>query len=153
MRPAERWSETWQQLFKEIGAFGVVGVICFLVDLTLFQLLYTVVELDAVLAKLLSTVVSMSLAFLGHRFWSFSHRARTGLGGESLRFFAVNAATLALSLAIVWFVRYPLGQQDVLVLQLTNIASIALGTLVRWLTYRIWVFPVQERPGSYSATP
>jgi putative flippase GtrA len=139
-QPSPLWA-TWRLLAKELGAFGVVGAACFLLDIALFQVLYAVVGTDAVLAKLLATLVSMTAAYVGHRYWSFSHRARTGLRREYLLFAAVNGATLGLGLAIVALVRYPLGQESALVLQAANIASICLGTVIRYLSYRAWVFP------------
>jgi putative flippase GtrA len=138
--------DSWRVLGKEISAFGVVGATCFVLDLALFQLLYVHVGAGAVTSKLVATVVTMALAFTGHRFWSFAHRARTGLSRESLRFAVVNGVTLGLGLAIVAFVRYPLGQEDAAVLQAANVASIALGTVVRYLSYRHWVFPARPRP-------
>ncbi|MBB3084787.1 GtrA family protein [Geodermatophilus sabuli] len=131
----------WRLLLKELGAFGVVGAVCFVIDLGLFQLLYTSAGLGAVTAKLVSTLVSMTAAFLGHRFWSFSHRARTGLRREYPLFAVVNGVTLGLGLAIVAFVRYPLGQEHALVLQAANVVSIGIGSVVRYLAYRRWVFP------------
>lgn len=128
-------------LLAELGSFGVVGACCLAVDLLLFQVLYAYQGVDAVGAKAVSTLVSMTLAFLGHRFWSFAARARTGLRREYLAFLTVNGATLLLGLAIVAVVRHPLGQTDALVLQAANVVSIAAGTVVRFLTYRRWVFP------------
>jgi putative flippase GtrA len=130
---------------RELAAFGTVGAVCFLIDIGMFQLLYVGVGVDAVLAKLFATLVSMTAAFLGHRFWSFSDRARTGLSRESLRFAVINGGTLCLGLAIVAVVRYPLGQDDAAVLQAANVASIALGTVVRYVSYRHWVFPARPR--------
>jgi putative flippase GtrA len=135
---------TWRLLLKEISAFGVVGALCFLVDIGVFQMLYAHAGVGAVLAKLTSTTLSTTLAYFGHRYWSFSHRARTGLRREYTLFFVVNGATLVLGLAIVWFVRYPLDQTHPLVLQAANIASIGLGTIIRYLAYRQWVFPAPE---------
>jgi hypothetical protein len=37
-------------------------------------------------------------------------------------------------------VRYPLAQDAALALQLTNVASIGLGTMLRFFLYRRWVF-------------
>ena len=48
----------------------------------------------------------MTAAYVGHRYWSFSHRSRPGLRQEYLRFVAINGATLLLGLGIVAFVRY-----------------------------------------------
>jgi putative flippase GtrA len=131
---------------RELAAFGTVGAVCFLIDIGMFQLLYVAVGADAVLAKLLATLVSMTAAFLGHRFWSFSGRARTGLRREYVKFTGINGVTLLLGLAIVWFVRYPLGQESALVLQAANVASICVGTVVRYVSYRRWVFPAPARP-------
>jgi putative flippase GtrA len=141
-----RLRSTWRLLVKELSAFGVVGAACFLLDVGLFQLLYAHVGLDAVLAKLGSTVVSTTVAYFGHRHWSFSHRARTGLRREYALFVAINGVTLLLGLFIVWLVRYPLGQESALVLQLANIGSIGLGTILRFLSYRRWVFLPHDHP-------
>ncbi|MGY1682413.1 GtrA family protein [Geodermatophilus sp. SYSU D01176] len=145
---ARRAGTTWRLLLKEVGAFGVVGGACFLVDIGLFQLLYAYADVPAVMARLVSTLVSMTLAYIGHRHWSFSHRARTGVRREYTVFAVVNGLTLALSLGLVAFVRYGLDQEGALVLQLTNVVSIGLGTVVRFLSYRRWVFPTVEVPGA-----
>ena len=140
MRPAE----TIRRLAKELSAFGVVGAVCFLIDVGLFQLFYAHLGLGAVTSKFLATSVSMTVAYVGHRYWSFSHRARPGLRQEYVRFTAINVATLLMGLGIVAFVRYGLDQEGALVLQAANIGSIVLGTLVRYLSYRRWVFPAHE---------
>jgi putative flippase GtrA len=149
----ERLRDSWRVLGKEVSAFGVVGATCFVLDLALFQLLYVHLGAGAVTSKLVSTLITTSLAFTGHRFWSFSHRARTGLRRESLLFVVVNGVTLGLGLAIVAFVRYALGQDDAVVLQAANVASIAIGTIVRYLCYRHWVFPAFPGPATGSEGP
>jgi putative flippase GtrA len=136
-----RLTGAYRHLVKELGAFGVVGAVCFLVDVGLFQLLYAHVGLGAVTSKFLATAVSMTAAYAGHRYWSFSHRARPGLRQEYLRFLAINVVTLLLGLGVVAFVRYGLDQESALVLQIANVGSIVLGTLIRYLSYRRWVFP------------
>lgn len=132
------------RLVRELGAFGVVGGVAFLVDLGLFQWLYAVLGVGAVTAKLASTLVSMSVAYVGHRFWSFAHRDATPGGRGYLLFAVINGLTLGLGLAGVALVRYGLGHESPLVLQLTNVATIALGTLIRYFAYRRWVFPAYE---------
>ncbi|SFO94531.1 Putative flippase GtrA (transmembrane translocase of bactoprenol-linked glucose) [Geodermatophilus dictyosporus] len=139
---------TWRVLLKEIGAFGVVGAASFVLDVGVFQLLYTR-GVEAVAAKLVSSLLATTAAYAGHRFWSFAHRERSGYGREYAVFATVNGATLLLSLSVVALVRHPLGQQDALVLQAANVAAIALGTVVRWFAYRRWVF----RAGSRETVP
>ena len=135
---------TWRLLLKEVSAFGVVGLACFLLDVGLFQLCYDVLGTGAVTAKLLSTLISMTVAYFAHRYWSFSHRARTGVRREYVLFTAINGAALLLGLAVVAVVRYPLGQDSAAVLQTANVTAIVLSTALRYLAYRRWVFPAHE---------
>jgi putative flippase GtrA len=133
-------------LVKEFGAFGVVGAVCFVLDVGLFQVLYDLAGLGAVTSKAIATAVSMTVAYVGHRYWSFSHRARPGVRREYVRFVLINVGTLAIGLAAVAFVRHGLQQESTLVLQAANVASIAVGTLIRFLAYKRWVFPAHEQP-------
>ena len=147
MRPVEtisRLAGVSRHLVKELSAFGVVGAVCFVIDVGLFQLLYAHVGVGAVTSKFLATSVSMTVAYVGHRYWSFSHRARPGLRQEYVRFLAINVGTLLLGLGVVAAVRYGLDQQGALVLQVANVGAIVLGTLVRYLSYRRWVFPAHD---------
>ncbi len=135
-----RLGGSWGMLVRELGAFGVVGGVAFVIDVSLFQLCYAQLGTGAVTAKLLATLASMTVAYLGHRYWSFAHRNRDGVRREYLFFCLVNGLALLVGLAIVAFARYPLGQESALVLQLANLVSIAIGTVIRYLLYRRWVF-------------
>ena len=131
---------------REVIVFGLVGGACFGIDLLLFQVLNAHLDVGALAAKLGSTTVSTTLAFLAHRSWSFMHRSGPGMRREYAAFVVVNAVTLVLGLAIIALVRYPLGQESPPVLQLANVISIAAGTVLRYLSYRRWVFPAVDAP-------
>src|SRR4051812_8675319 len=146
-----RLSTTWRLLLKELSAFGVVGAVAFVIDIGMFQLLYVHAGVGAVTAKLLATLLSVTVAYLGHRYWSFSHRARTGLRREYLLFVVVNGGTLLLNVGLVALVRYPLGQESALVLQAANLVGIAVGTVIRYLCYRQWVFPAHDSDAALAA--
>ena len=137
---------TGRLILKELSAFGVVGVVCFLLDIALFQLLYDVLGIGAVTSKFVSTVLSMTVAYFAHRHWSFSHRARTDPRREYLLFALINGSTLLLGMAVVAIVRYPMGLDGALQLQVANIGSIVLSTALRYLAYRRWVFPAHKEP-------
>ena len=147
-----RFGTTGRRLLKEVSAFGIVGVACFFLDVALFQVLYANVGAGAVTSKLLATLISMTVAYFAHRYWSFSHRARTNARREYLLFALINGSTLLLGLAVVAVVRYPLGQDSAIVLQAANIASIVLSTVLRFLAYRRWVFPAQGEPAPSAET-
>jgi putative flippase GtrA len=137
---------------KEVGAFGVVGAAGLLLDLGLFQLLYTEIGLGAVSSRFTSATVAMTFAYFAHRHWSFADRGGSGLGREYALFVVVTVLSMAISLGMLALVRHGLDQHGSLVLQVTNIVSTAASTLVRFLLYRRWVFvesvPAEEaRPG------
>jgi putative flippase GtrA len=144
-----RVRSTWRSLIRELSGFGVVGAVCFCIDLGVFQFLYANAGVGAVPAKLVSTVVATTVAYVGNRYWSFAHRARTGVRREYVLFALINGVTLILSLAVVAFVRHGLDQSSALVLQIANVGAIAIGTVIRYVGYRQWVFPATpERPVS-----
>lgn len=148
-----RLGGSWQLLVRELGAFGVVGGVAFVIDVSLFQLFYAHLGTGAVTAKLLATLASMTVAYVGHRYWSFSHRSRDGVRREYLFFVLVNGMALLVGLGVVAFVRYPLGQESALVLQLANLVSIAVGTVIRYLLYRRWVFNAPRADPAAGARP
>ena len=148
-----RGSRGRRSVVRELGAFGVVGTTAFLVDVGVFQVMYAVAGVDPVTAKLISTLTATTVAYLGHRYWSFAHRVRTGIRRSFLLFAAINTTTLLIGLGVVWFVRYPLGHESALVLQAANLTSIAMGTTIRFLAYRRWVFPAHSPAGKPPAGP
>lgn len=148
-----RLADKWRLLVKELSAFAVVGAACTVIDLGVFQLLYAHAGLGAVTARFVSTLVSMTAGYFAHRHWSFSHRARTGVKREYVLFAVINGVTLFMSLGIVAFVRYPLHQDSALILQVANIASIGITTVVRYLSYRQWVFVSHEHTAAARLEP
>jgi putative flippase GtrA len=129
-------------LLKELGAFGVVGGLAFLVDVGLFQLFYSN-GVGAITAKALSTLVSMTVAYIGNRYWSFSHRSRSSVRREFLLFAVINGFTGLLNIGIVALARYGLHQDSTVVLQAANVFGIGVGTVIRYASYRTWVFPAE----------
>lgn len=144
---------TSRLLLKELSGFGVVGIVCFFIDLGIFQLLYAHVGMGAVTSKLVSTLVSMTAAYFGHRHWSFSHRARRNARHEYALFAVINGTTLLLQLGIVALVRYPMGLDKALPLQIANVFAIGLTTVIRYVAYRLWVFPASPSAVTTSTTP
>jgi putative flippase GtrA len=64
----------------------------------------------------------------------------------------INGTTLLLQLGIVALVRYPMGLDSALALQIANVFAIGTTTVIRYLAYRRWVFPAQPVQQMASAT-
>ncbi|WP_229783649.1 GtrA family protein [Pilimelia anulata] len=137
-------------LAHELGKFGTVGAVAFTVDTLLFYALNA--RLEPLVAKTLATVVSATVAFLGNRFWTWRHRARSGLGREYGLYFLLNTVGLAIALAVLAASHYGLGalwpafRTDLADLVAANVVGTALGTLFRFWSYRRFVFLTAETP-------
>lgn len=143
----DRFETPWRLLLKEISAFGVVGLINLFIDVGLFNLLHFGLGIGPLTSKFAATAVSVTSAYVMHRHWSFSHRARTGVRREYPLFFLINAVALLMGLAVLAVARYGLGLDGVLSLNLANLVGTAIGTTFRFLAYKRWVFmaaPVRE---------
>lgn len=134
-------STPWHILVKELSAFGLVGVINLGVDLGLFNVLHFGVGIGPLTSKVISTTVATTSAYFMNRYWSFSHRARTGLAREYSLFFVLNGIALVMGLLVLGAARYGIGLTDKLSLNIATLLGIGIGTIFRFWSYKRWVFP------------
>ncbi len=147
--PAEAGAERsrWQVLGHELAKFGVVGVVCYAIDVLVFNLCHGLVGMGPLSAKTVSTIVAATCAYIGNRNWSFTHRARTGLRREYTLFAILNAMGLAIALGCLGFANYVLNLHSVLELNLAgNVVGTGLGTIFRFWAYKRWVFLHPDDP-------
>lgn len=150
-RPASRRAlsrayERFQHLVAELGKFGVVGGVAFVVDTALYAYLLGL-QTEPLSAKTMTTVVSATVAFVGNRFWTWRHRERSGLAREYTLYFIFNVVGLAIALAVLGLSHYGLGALWPTVFQTraadliaASIVGTAFGTLFRFWSYRRFVF-------------
>ena len=143
LRPAY---ERFRHLIHELGKFGTVGAVAFVVDTAVYAYLLRT-GLETLTAKTLTTVVSATVAFLGNRFWTWRNRERSGLAREYTLYFVFNVVGLAIGLAVLAISHYGLGslwpgvfQTTIADLVAANIVGTAFGTLFRFWSYRRFVF-------------
>ena len=141
----ERLRGSWRILVKEVAAFGVVGAFSFVIEMGLFNLLLHQ-HIGPLTSKAIAAAVATTFAYIGNRHWSFSHRARTGLGREASFFFGLNAIALVVGELIIALFAYPLGyKDDHWVLSAANVLAIGLGTVFRFWAYKRFVFLHPDR--------
>jgi putative flippase GtrA len=136
-----RISTPWHVLRKELSAFGAVGVVNLFLDIGLFNELHFGLGIGPLTSKVISTAVATTSAYFMNRYWSFSHRARTGLAREYTLFFLLNGVALLLGLLVLGTTRYGLGLTDKFSINVANLVGIAIGTVFRFWSYKRWVFP------------
>jgi putative flippase GtrA len=143
--------ERFRQLIHEVAKFGVVGVIAFIVTEVGTNLLYLQAGVGPLTSNTIATVVAACVSFAGNRYWTFRHRDRAGIGREYLIFFVLNAIGLGIQLACLGFTYYVLGLTDKFSYNIALFIGIALGTLFRFWSYRVWVWravPPEDAAGT-----
>jgi putative flippase GtrA len=136
-------------LYREIGKFGAIGALAYLLDTYLYNLLrvgiWPVTEAPlghkTVLCKVISTSVATVAAWLGNRYWTFRHRHRPTARAEVLLFGVVNAGGLLMAAGCLVVSHYLLGLTSPLADNISaNAVGLVLGTLFRFWAYRQFVF-------------
>lgn len=142
---ARRTFNKFEGLGREVGKFGTVGAVCYLVDITIFNILRVALG-EPIVPKIISTLIATTLAFLGNRFWTWRRRTRSGLAREYPLFFGVNLVGLGIGVACLWITHNWLGSYwPVLTTRLAdnisgNVVGMGLATLFRFWAYRRFVF-------------
>jgi putative flippase GtrA len=145
------FARIWQQVLVYALKFGAVGLVGFAVDLGLFNLLILGAGGEGwwthpVGAKFLSTCAAILVNWIGNRYWTFRNDRHRHVAREFVEFVTASLAGMAVTLAFVWFTYDVLGFQSVLASNISaNVIGLALGTLVRFVLYRFWVWGY--RPG------
>jgi putative flippase GtrA len=149
----------FRHLLRELGKFGIVGAVAYVVDSVLFNIL--LLSMWWLPAKTLATVVAATVAFVGNRFWTWRDRERSNLTREYVLYFVFNAIGLGIGLFCLWVSHDLLGRfrPDIFHTRLAdNVAALvvgmALGTMFRFWAYRTIVFvPVPSAAGGVPAAP
>ncbi|MFC4560615.1 GtrA family protein [Nocardiopsis mangrovi] len=152
MRPLTALYRRFSHLIHEVARFGTVGGIAYVVQLATTNLLW-LAGASALAGQTVGVLVATCVAFLGNRYWTFRHRARTGLGREYALFFLMNGIGLGIQLACVGVAVHGLGLDDPLSRNISgNVIGVGLGTLFRFWSYRTWVFPPAREEASPPAS-
>jgi putative flippase GtrA len=134
-------------LAREVGVFGVVGLLAYGIDVGVFNLLRFagepgVLEAKPLTAKAISVGVATLASYAGNRHWTWRHRTRGRVHREVPLFFVVNALGLGLALLCLAVSHYALGLTSALADNISaNVIGMALATAFRFWAYRTHVFP------------
>ena len=156
-----RLRDTYEVLAREAAKFGIVGAVAFVTDFGIFNLLryagpdgVGVLHHKPLTANVISVVVSIVVAWLGNRYWTFRHRRRASAPRELALFFLMNGVGLLISLACLAFTYYVLDLRGPLASNISaKVVGVALGTLFRWWAYRRFVFVEELREEGWEAHP
>jgi putative flippase GtrA len=146
-------ARAWRGFLSYLVKFGVVGSLGFALDIGVFNLLRVgVLGTDqwwstALGAKVVSTSLAIIFNWLGNRFWTFRHERHTHIVQEFIEFVVASLLGLGVSLAFLWFTHYVLNFTSLLSDNISgNVIGLGLGTVVRFVLYRYWVWSPRRAP-------
>ena len=132
---------------KELGKFGVIGLVAYIIDLTIFNVLRFAggegpLYDKPLTAKVISVLAATTFAYFGNRHWTFKDRSRSSFRRQYTLFFVFNAVGMIISLSCLWVSHYLLGFESALADNISaNVVGLVLGTIFRFWGYHNWVFP------------
>lgn len=133
-------------LVHELAKFGVVGLSAAAIDIGGSNLLFAI-GLGPLTSKTLSMFVATSAAYLGSRYWTFRHRARTAPVREYFLFWVMNGIGLLIQLLCIGFTVYTLRLDSTLAFNISgNVVGLILATVFRFWSYKRWVFLPPDEP-------
>jgi putative flippase GtrA len=135
-------------LARQLTKFALVGGVGFVVDTVSFTLLRLTpaFEHSPLKAGIISTVLAIAANWIGNRYWTFGpHRSTRGIA-EAVEFVAVSVLGMLVALGCLAFSHYVLGLQTVLADNVSkNVVGLVLGSVIRFLLYRHWVYHPARR--------
>lgn len=132
---------------REVSKFGVIGLISYVIDLTVFNFLrfadgQGILHDKPLTAKVISVTMATTFAYFGNRHWTFNQRSRSSFKREYTMFIGINAVGMIIALLCLWVSHYLLGFQSALADNISaNGVGLVLGTMFRFWAYHNWVFP------------
>jgi len=128
----------------EMARFLSVGGVAFVVDLGVFNLLRfgpgELLEHKPLTAKVISVVAATIVSWLGNRHWTFSRHRTDRPTRELVVFAAINLVCAVVPVLTLAFSHYVLALTTPLADNVATVIGIALGTAMRYLGYKRWVF-------------
>ena len=134
-----------RRIRNELVKFGSVGAISYIVGVGGFNLLVHIngapLADKPITASLISGFVSIVVAYVGNRYWTWRDQPKHSFQREVVIFFAVNLVGLTFSVVCLGISRYALDLHSTLSDNISaNVIGVGLGTLFRFFGYRTWVF-------------
>ena len=144
----------WDLLVRYALKFGVVGLIGYVIDVGLFNLLRLGFFGEGLFihgpigAKTVSVSAAVIVTWFGNRYWTFREHRRKNFVLELLEFGAVAIGGLLIGLICLWVSHYVLGFDNIVADNISgNVIGLFLGTTFRFLLYRFWVYGHHRKDG------
>jgi putative flippase GtrA len=138
--PPSSTSRTPPQL-REVGRFAATGIVAFVVDVAVFNLVLLGLGGGPVTAKIVSSVAAITTAFLGSRYYTWADRPRRDPVRQYALFFLLSLIAAAIQILTIVVANDVLGFTGPVADNVSgNVVGMALATIFRFFSFRRYVF-------------
>jgi putative flippase GtrA len=138
--PPSSTSRTPPQL-REVGRFAATGIVAFVVDVAVFNLVLLGLGGGPVTAKIVSSVAAITTAFLGSRYYTWADRPRRDPVRQYALFFLLSVIAAAIQILTIVVANDVLGFTGPVADNVSgNVVGMALATIFRFFSFRRYVF-------------
>jgi len=122
---------------NRILKFSTVGLINTLVDVAVFSMTANLMSVPAYAAQAAGYCAGMMNSFVMNKLWTFKkYKSDSALAQEILKFFTVNALSLAISVNAMWLLADTLKISYLI----SKALVLALTQAINYAGYKYWVF-------------
>lgn len=143
--PAARRDLRAASVVADAARFSAVGLISYIVDLGIFNLLRVAAAGQVfgapVEAKTAGVIAATFVAWLGSRYWTFRTTGRSDIAREFVEFILVSLAGYLVNVIVLAISHYGFGFTTLLADNIAgNVVGAGMGALLRFVLYRHWVY-------------
>ena len=121
--------------------FAITGLAAYAADVVVFNVALLLLRIDPLAAKALSSVVAITVAFLGSRYYTWPGGPRTGMRRAVVTFVAISVAAPVVQATCLWVTHHLLGLTSALADNLSaNVLGMGAATILRYRAFRRFVF-------------
>ncbi|MGV8965808.1 MAG: GtrA family protein [Cellulomonas sp.] len=121
--------------------FALTGLAAYAADVIVFNLALLAATIDPVAAKALSSVVAITVAYLGSRYYTWPAGPRTSTKRAVVSFVAISVAAAAVQATCLWVTHHQLGLTSAVADNLSaNVLGMGIATVLRFWAFRRFVF-------------
>ena len=124
--------------------FGIVGVIAFVIDYGLFNLMVGVLHWHNVLAATISFIISLIFNYLASMKFVFTHRDDMARWMEIVIFVAAAVVGLFINDLIIWISTYGMNRDAFITQHAEYLLRSNIGKLIATAVVMVWNFVIRK---------
>lgn len=133
-----------RKLIEQVAKFGIVGIIAFIIDWGILNILVGFFHMHNVLASAISFTISLIFNYFASMKYVFKHRPDMARWMEMLIFLFSAVVGLFINMVIIWLSTYGMNKDAFISQHLEYLFRTNIGKLVATVVVGIWNFVIRK---------